>query len=269
MSAARPRGSYNALVLAGQRAEGDPLAAYSPNGHKCCLSVGGRPMIERVTAALVAAGAIADIAISVGDPSVLDAVPGFDALIRKGRLRVVQSEETPATSVLRFLEEGQADLPLLVTTADHALLAPGMVQSFIRGADASGADVAAGLVSKRTIEKRFPGSRRTYLRFRDGGYSGANLFAFRTPESLAAARFWRRVERERKRPWRIARAFGPGLMLLYCLRVLSLDQAMLRISGPIGARAAAVVLDSAEAAIDVDKPEHLALVESLLAERGR
>jgi GTP:adenosylcobinamide-phosphate guanylyltransferase len=260
---------YGALVLAGQRAEGDPLAAYSPNGQKCCLPVAGRPMIERVVAALMAAGGIANISLSVERKEVLEVVPGFDALIEKGRLRVIVSADTPATSVLGALETEGMTLPLLVTTADHALLTPGMVQTFCREAEATGADVVAALVSEKTIRRRFPDSRRTYLRFRDGGFSGANLFAFRTEKSLEAARFWRRVERERKRPWRIARAFGPGLLLLYCLRVLSLDQAVRRISAPLGARAATVVLENAEAAIDVDKPEHLRLVESLLADRNR
>ena len=225
-------------------------------------------MIERVVGALIAAADISEISISVECREVLDAVPGFGALVEKGRVKVLESAPTPASSVLGALEGPAKALPLLVTTADHALLTPGMVQTFCGAADASGADVVAGLVAENTIKRRFPNSRRTYLRFRDGGYSGANLFAFHTENSLAAARFWRRVERERKRPWRIARAFGPGLLFLYCLRVLSLDQAMQRISGPLGARAAAVVLDNAEAAIDVDKPEHLELVESLLIGRN-
>ena len=259
---------YSALVLAGQRAEGDPLAAYSPNGQKCCVPVAGRPMIERVVGALMAAGGISDISLSVERKDVLAAVPGFGALIERGRLRVLESAGTPATSVLDALQVLDMASPLLVTTADHALLTPGMVQTFCREADATDADVVAALVSETTIKKRFPNSRRTYLRFRDGGFSGANLFAFRTEKSREAARFWRRVERERKRPWRIARAFGPGLLLLYCLRILSLDQAVRRISGPLGARAATVVLENAEAAIDVDKPEHIQLVESILANRG-
>ena len=78
---------------------------------------------------------------------------------------------------------------------------------------------------------------------------------------------WRRVEQERKRPWRLVRAFGWQPLLAYLLGRLTLDDAMARASGFIGARLAAVVLPHPEAAIDVDKPADLDLVETILARR--
>jgi hypothetical protein len=110
-------------------------------------------------------------------------------------------------------------------------------------------------------------SARRYLRFRDGAFSGANLFLFRTPDAILAARFWQRVERDRKRPWRIARAFGLGTLLSFLLRRLDLDEALERASRTIGARVRAVRLPMAEAAVDVDKLEDLVLVRRILAER--
>jgi GTP:adenosylcobinamide-phosphate guanylyltransferase len=268
MTAGKGLPRYRALVLAGQR-DGDPLAEHSPQGHKCLLPVAGRPMIERVVAALLAARTVEAIAVSIDRPGVLEAVPGFGELLARGRITLLESKASPALSVLHALEGGaEQPLPLLVTTADHALLSPGIVQSFCRAADARGADVAAGLVSRRTIEAQVPVTKRTYLRFRDGGYSGANLFAFRTAAGLRAAEFWRRVERDRKSPWRIARAFGPYLLAAYFLRLYSLEQVMVRASRRLDCDAAAIVLEVAEAAIDVDKLADLELVEQLLARRG-
>ncbi len=268
MSAAEGPIGYHALVLAGQR-DGDPLAELSPQGHKCLLPVAGRPMIERVVAALLAARGIGPITISIDRPEVLEAVPGFPALIERPRLSVLESQASPALSVLHALEQAPASSqPLLVTTADHPLLSPGVVQNFCEGAEARGTDVAAGLVSKAVIEAKIPATRRTYLRFRDGGYSGANLFVFRTTAGRRAAEFWRRVEQERKKPWRIARAFGPSLLIAYLLRLYNLEQAMARVSRRLGCTASAVVLTAAEAAVDVDKPADLEIVEGLLARRG-
>jgi GTP:adenosylcobinamide-phosphate guanylyltransferase len=268
MSAAEVPGRYHAFVLAGQR-DGDPLAEMSPQGHKCLLPVAGRPMIERVVAALLAARTVGSISISIDRPEVLDVVPGFPALLERGRLSVIESQASPALSVLHALEQSpEMPQPLLVTTADHPLLSPGVVQNFCEAAEALGADVAAGLVSKAVVEARIPTTRRTYLRFRGGAYSGANLFAFRTVAGRRAAEFWRRLEQERKRPWRIARAFGPGLLVAYVLRLYSLEQAMARISRRLGCTASAVVLTAAEAAVDVDKPADLKVVEALLTQRG-
>ena len=57
-------------------------------------------------------------------------------------------------------------------------------------------------------------------------------------------------------------------MVLYTVGALTLDQALARLSAAMGAKGAAAILPFAEAAIDVDKPEDLALVETIVAKRG-
>ena len=56
----------------------------------------------------------------------------------------------------------------------------------------------------------------------------------------AGSRSGRGIERDRKRPWRLARAFGPALLLAYLLRLCTLAQAMALVSRRLGARVAAV-----------------------------
>ncbi len=158
---------------------------------------------------------------------------------------------------------------MLVTTADHALLTPEIVDHFARCADATGADLAVGVVAEELIRAAYPATTRTYLRFRDGGYSGANLFAFRAPAALRAAEFWVRAEAHRKQPWRLARAFGWTTLLLFALRRLRFDEALQRASRAIGCRIAGVALPFAQAAIDVDRPSDLELASSILEARER
>ena len=259
-------GAFTALVLAGQRPD-DPLAKLSPQGQKFLCPVAGRPMVERVVAALMASGRVGRIAVSMNDPALLSEVPGFAELMERGRLQALPSAESPSRSVAAGLEALEGPHPLLVTTADHALLAPRMVRSFCDAAAAAGTDLAAALVAKPVILAEVPATKRTYLSFRDGHYSGANLFAFMTPEAQVAVRFWRQVEQERKRPWRIAKAFGWGLLIAYLLRLLTLEQAMKRAGERIGVAAQAVQLPYGEAAVDVDKPADLELAERLLGRR--
>ena len=57
-------------------------------------------------------------------------------------------------------------------------------------------------------------------------------------------------------------------LLGYALGFLTLDGAMRRVSPVMGCEARAIALPFAEAAIDVDKPADLALVESILAKRA-
>jgi len=254
-----------ALVLAGSRGPEDPLASAEGARHRALLEVGGQAMLVRVVRALRATPGIGRIAVSIEDPAALAAVPELAGLAREGALTVHRSLPSPSRSVLDVLQGLPPGRPLLVTTADHALLRPQIAARFLADAEASGADLAIGLVAERVLRARFPASKRTYLRFRDDGYSGANLFLFRTPESRRAAEFWLRAERFRKRPWRLVSAFGPVSLLLFLLRRLDLDAAFARASRAVGARVAAVRLPWAEAAVDVDKPADLALARELVA----
>ena len=105
---------------------------------------------------------------------------------------------------------------------------------FLAAADVTAADVAVGLASAAVIAAAYPETRRTYIRFRDGGYSGANLFLLRTAAAQRGIEFWRRIERDRKAPWRLARAFGPVLLGAYLLRAATLNQAMRLVSRRLG-----------------------------------
>jgi GTP:adenosylcobinamide-phosphate guanylyltransferase len=259
------RASVTALVLAGSRHGGDPLAAHAGVSHKCLLPVAGVPMLTRVVAALGASPSIGSIVISIEDPEAIRALPVIEAAIDQGRVRILASDRTPARSVLAALDSGLAGPPTLITTADHALLSTEIVEHFLAAARASGADLAAGLVAAPVILAADPEAERTFLRFRDGRFSGANLFARLGEDGRNAVAFWRRVEQVRKRPWRMVRAFGLGALIRYALGLSTLEATMARASAIIGARAVAIPLPFAEAAIDVDKPADLALVEAILA----
>ena len=270
MSAARAAAAdplFTALVLAGSRGPDDPVARTCGVQHKCLAPVAGVPMAVRVVEALVACPAVGRIAIALEDSTLIDDLPALHPLIAAGRCALLATAATPSLSVQRALDELTDPLPLLVTTGDHPLLTPEIVAHFGAAARSSGADLVAGLTPASAIRKAYPEAERTYLRFRDERYSGANLFAIMAPDGRRAVAFWRRVEQERKRPWRLVRAFGWRSLIGYLLGRLTLDDAMIRASQVVGAQIAAVIMPQAEAAIDVDKPADLALVETILAGR--
>ena len=269
MSAARGAGdpTFTALVLAGSRGPDDPVAKACGVRHKCLAPVAGVPMVVRVVETLAACPAMGRIALALEDAALLDHLPALRPLIAAGRCTLLATAATPSLSVQRALDELPDPLPLLVTTGDHPLLTPAIVQHFCAAARRTGADLVAGLTPASVIQRAYPDAERTYLRFRDERYSGANLFAVLAPEGRRAVAFWRRVEQERKRPWRLVRAFGWRPLLAYLLGRLTLDDAMARGSHVIGARLAAAVVPYPEAAIDVDKPADLKLAETILAGR--
>jgi GTP:adenosylcobinamide-phosphate guanylyltransferase len=258
---------FTALVLAGSRGPDDPVARARGVAHKCLAEIAGVPMLVRVVETLAACPSVGRIAISLEDPALLEDLPALRPLRAAGRCTALATGATPSLTVLRALDELPAPLPWLVVTGDHPLLTPEMVEHFCAAARDTGADLAAGLTPAAAIRAAHPEAQRTYLRFRDEHYSGANLYALLGPDARRAIAFWRRAELERKRPWRLVRAFGWRPLLWYLLGRLTLDAAMARASRITGCRVAAVSLPFAEAAIDVDKPADLELVETILARR--
>jgi GTP:adenosylcobinamide-phosphate guanylyltransferase len=255
------KAEFTALILAGRRGPKDELAEATGSSHRALLDVCGTPMMVRVLDALRASPSVHSIAVSIDDP---DALEGLEGL---GEVIMHRSLSSPSRSVRDFLESRSADEPILVVTADHALLTPAMVEHFIAEAQASDADVLVALVEEKRIKDAYPETTRTYLRFRGEGFSGANLFMFKSERARNVATFWIRAESFRKQPWRLVSAFGPVALLLFLLRRLDLDAALVRASRGIGAKVKAIRMPFAEAAIDVDRKSDLELVTEILENR--
>lgn len=247
-------GGWTALVLAGAR-PGDRLAAAEKVSAKHLAELGGETMLSRVAGALHDSVEIGRVLIAADELTPDDTIP--DEAVRK-----TAAKSAPET-VLESL--GETGGRLLVTTSDNGLLTPEIVAHFLREAERRGGDLAVGLASRATITARFPEAKRTWLKFRGGAYSGCNLFAAMTPESAAAFAFWREAEKRRKTPAKLARLFGVTPLMLYLTRMLTLDQAFALASRKLGIKAHAIDLPFAEAAIDADKPEDLALMRAILA----
>jgi CTP:molybdopterin cytidylyltransferase MocA len=259
-------GSWTAVVLAGQRpGDTDFPAAYGVAA-KALIPVGGEPMLARVTRTLLDCPSISRIVVLAQDPAALF-VGGAAWLATEARVGEAKADEGISASIAGVAGGASAPYPLLVTTADHPLLRDDMVETFI--ALSEGADAAFAVVERATVERAYPDTRRTWARFSDGEYSGANLFAFMTPTSHKALDFWSQAEVHRKKALRLLMFFGPVIFLRALTRTISLDAAVAQAGRKFGVGLRAVRLPYPEAAIDVDKPADLELAERIFADASR
>jgi CTP:molybdopterin cytidylyltransferase MocA len=219
-----------ALVLAGARHGRDAVAEIAGVPMKVLATVGGMPMVARVLKTLEAS--------SLVEQRVLCG-PSWE---------VMQGQD--------FLH-------------DLALLTVEMVDYFLREASRVQADVAVALVPYSLVAEAYPQSKRTVLGFRGGGYCGCNLFLLCTSQATRLVEFWTQAERERKRPLRLIRRLGWVMLLRYILGFLSLSDALRQLSQRMGISIKEIILPFPEAAIDVDTPQDLALVEHIIQQRGR
>ena len=250
-------------MLAGERPGGTALAAAMGVPAGVLAPVGGRPSIVRVIEALRAAHGMDGGVIAGPDPEVCRGSGALGAIFEAGDFTWVEPDRGPAESALRALD-GIDEYPVLVTTGDHALLTPSTVERFVSAAARSDARALVGLISRDRVMRRFPGTRRTRLRFREGSYCGTNLFLLRSPEARGAIRFWSKVQRDRKRPWRIAGQLGTGTLLRYLSGRLAMDDAFAVLSRVMGCTVSWVEVDDELAAVDVDTVGDLALAEEVL-----
>jgi len=250
-----------AVVLAGSRPGVDPFAKAHGTDLKALIPVGGVPMVRRPVEALLASAGVGRIRVLAQQPERIAA-----ALPDHGRISVEASGETIALTLEAMCADPSVQWPVLVTTADHALLTPGMIADFLGKAE--GADVAIGIVSSDALLTRLPQTKRTWLKFRGGAYSGANLFLLGGPQVRSALEVWRTSEQNRKRAWRMLLTLGFSGFLGAVLRVRTLQQTLNSVGEKLGLTIRAVELSNPLAAVDVDKPEDHDLVTAIFEGRA-
>ena len=250
-----------AVVLAGSRPGSDPLAAAFGTDLKALVPVGGKPMVRWPVEALLASNRFSEIRVLAQEPERIG-----EALPANPKLRIEKSAASIAATLEQLCFDNSIQWPLFVTTADHVLLDAGMIDEFCDLGEV--ADIAIAVVERDNLMKRLPKSQRTWVHFRSGAYSGANMFLLSGKRVLPALELWRSVEQDRKKGWALLLAFGPLNLLGAVLRLRTIHQTLDSIGRRIGATVEAVDLSDPLAAVDVDKLSDHDLVEELLKERG-
>lgn len=256
---------FVALVLAADRTANDPITQHTGATCKAIAPVCGIPMIIRVLDVLEACESVKSIIICGPPKFVLPDCPELIQRIDSGRITWLPNLESPSRSAEKGFEQVDEDTPVLLTTADHALLTPAIVQHFLEASASSDNDATVGLVNYENIVAAFPNTKRTVTKFRNGNFCGCNLYTFRSHGRSLVTR-WRQAEDMRKHPWRlIAQLLGPWTVLRYLFGRLTLEQALNAFSSKTAINISAIRLPFPQAGIDVDKVEDLLLAESILA----
>lgn len=260
--------SFTAIVLAADRRPGDPVAQAAGVSCKALTPVGGSPMVLRVLKALEMASTVGTRMLCGPPWTVVEQEPELQVAITAGRLNWMENQATPSSSASAAMQLLPAAEPVLLTTADHALLTAGMVDYFCEQARAGGSDLVVALARHELISTTYPGVKRTVIKLRDGGYCSCNLFAFLTPRARIVADFWRRVESQRKRPLRVIGILGWVAVIRYLLGRLTLSEGLERLSRRMGLKLGVVIMPFPEVAVDVDTVSDWRFAQSLVNEKA-
>jgi GTP:adenosylcobinamide-phosphate guanylyltransferase len=248
---------WRCVILAAGRGPDDPMAKAFGVAHKCTIAIAGKPMLQWVLDALRGTAIATPFVVVIDDAKAISLAPDIE---------IIKAENSaPASAIAAINHINQ--FPVLITTGDHPLLTPAMINHMLQQAEVSLGDVHVGLATMETIKATYPETKRTYFNLGGTRVSGCNLFVVKSQAGLKLLERWQDLERNRKKPWKLVGAFGIMPILLFAVGKLTPQRAFGHISRKLGIIVEPVFLPFAEAAIDVDKPSDHALAEAILKKR--
>jgi len=252
----------DAIILAGGiPTSEDPLYLSSNGQSKALIEIAGKPMAQWVVDALDGAKSVERIII-VGLPSDvnLHSSKMIDFLPENGGML---ANLTAGVERLQSIDPSIQQVLLL--SCDIPTITPEMVDWRVQGTDPD-SDLEYSVIKKETMDTRFPGASRSYVRLQDVEVCGGDMNVIHT-RLVEDTAFWERMVAARKSPLRQAALLGFDLLFLMLTRRITIDGAVKRVSNRLGLKGRAVISPYAEIGMDVDKPHQLELVISDLSQR--
>ncbi len=122
--------TLTAVVLAGSRTANDPVAQAAGVSCKALTPVGNTAMVIRVLDALQDATTISTSILCGPSWPLLEQELTVCSRIESQHIQWVPPQSTPCTSTTFAMQSISEEIPVLVTTADHALLTSEIVDTF-------------------------------------------------------------------------------------------------------------------------------------------
>jgi hypothetical protein len=220
-------------------------------------------MLAYVLDALCSSRDVGRIVVVGLPPEHATALPGVTAYLPP-QIGMLENIETGLNWLRRI--EGHSAYTI-VASSDIPLLTPEIV-NFVSDAALRqpGYDLYYTVVAKAVMEARFPGSRRTYARIKEGAFTGGDLNVLRVDVVETRRDLWQKLIAARKSPLRQAELIGFWPLVKFITRRFTIADAE-RLAVQVGGMRGRVIISPyPELAMDVDKPGQLAIIEQELAQ---
>ncbi len=254
----------DAIVIAGGTpGPEDPLYPFTQGRPKALLELEGRPMLQWVVDALEGSARVEHVVV-IG--------PGPEFGLRFGSKTLSQPDQGGMiANILSGLETVQRLSPgathTLLSSGDIPAITPEMVDWRVATVEAAGADLDYAVVERQTMDRVFPGSRRSFTHLKETEVCGGDLNGL-SVNAVCDKPLWDSLVASRKNALKQAALIGYDVLLLALLRRLTLQDAERRVSRNLRLRAHVSLCPYAEVGMDVDKPHQLEMVRRHLHARG-
>lgn len=255
------------LLAGGVPGPDDPLYPLTQGRPKSLLELGGQAMIHWVMAALNGAQTIRNIILVGLTEAQLPEVASARPLTRLPDRGSLLDNLTASAECARSF-----DLPpshLLVVSSDVPLITAAMVDWNVRAALETDHQAYYNLIPQQVMEARFPGSRRTFFRLKEGRFTGGDIGLIKAEVMSGYNPAWRKIIEARKSALKQAALVGLDSLLLMALGQLSIARGERIVSRRLGVHGRILICPHAEVGMDVDKPHQYELVKRELEGKAR
>ncbi|MBM7855202.1 GTP:adenosylcobinamide-phosphate guanylyltransferase [Desulfohalotomaculum tongense] len=245
----------DALVLAGSPNDG-LLKDCSSAKFEALIPIGERTMVEYVVEALRQSKKIGQVVV-VGPRE-------LSALLSPRGVKVV----APKKTVMENIYYGFQHLPnaqrALVVTSDIPLITSETIDNFINLCGDCKSDLYFPAVPKDAVEKKFPLVKRTYVKLREGTFTGGNVFMVNPAVVPKCLDIGQRFVEMRKSPLKLCGMLGVKFLIKFITNSLTLEEVEQKASAVLGIRGRVVICSFPELGVDIDKPSDLSLAMEAL-----
>ena len=237
----------------------EPLYEATNGNPKALVDVAGKPMVQWVLDAL-SESTVIDNVIIVGltEKSGLTCAKKMYFVSNQGKM--VENLQAGAHKVQEINKKAEY---VLIVSSDIPGINGEMVDWVVNTAMETKLDVYYNVIQREVMEKRFPGSKRTYTKLKDMDICGGDMNVGRLKIiTTDETDLWEKITNSRKSPLKQAALIGFGTAFLLLTGNLSLQKAETNIMGRLKIRGKAIVCPYAEVGMDVDKPHQLEIMRA-------
>lgn len=249
---------FDAIVLAGD--SNKPFWKDSSQMiPEALIDINGKPMIAFILESLQQSEYIGRVVV-VGSKDLLQ--KGLEPF--KYTCEIVEQRDSVFGNLRLGIDVLNTNGKVLIVTCDIPLLTITAVNDFIDRCEAEEADVYYPIVSKQVNEASYPGVRRTYVKLKEGIFTGGNLFLVNPAILSSCVDFVQKAIALRKNPFKMSRILGFGIVIRYLSGNLTIAALERRVYGLLRIKGKGIISSYPELGIDVDKLSDLELVRRVL-----
>ena len=247
----------DAVVLAGG-GKPEPLTEQEGVSNKAFIKLNNKPILAYILDALHQAVSI-DRVIVVGPHEALRELKQS-----RDYFELVAERGSMLENLAAGFELTDTEKPCLVVTGDIPLVKAAVIEQFLQLCTPFENDLYYPVLTRETCLERFPETKRTYVRLKEGHITGGNIGLVRPEWFLENKARLEMFISYRKKPLKLLKILPLSLGIKYLFKVLSVKDLEYHLSRLLSLQAKAVFCDCVEIAVDIDKVSDLEMVKEIV-----